>query len=199
MSDPNEGPARWLTAARAGSKEALGQVLDACRGYLLLIAQRELGAELLAKGGASDLVQETLLEAFAAFDRFHGTTEEELRQWLRRLLQNNIVDFGRQFRNTDRRQLSREASLDQCSWLKGFQVEAGLPSPSEVLAASEEADRVQRALDRLPENYRQVIILRFRESRSFDEIGQILGLSNNAARKLLLRAVERTQQVMGEP
>jgi hypothetical protein len=43
-----------LAAARAGSREALGQALQACRGYLLLLAERELDADLRAKGGASD-------------------------------------------------------------------------------------------------------------------------------------------------
>jgi RNA polymerase sigma-70 factor (ECF subfamily) len=49
--------AQWLPAARAGSREALGEVLEACRGYLLLLAQEELDPALQAKGGASDLVQ----------------------------------------------------------------------------------------------------------------------------------------------
>ena len=52
-----------LAAARTGSSEALGQALQACRGYLLLLAERELDPDLRAKGGASDVVQETFLEA----------------------------------------------------------------------------------------------------------------------------------------
>src|SRR5262245_26207367 len=76
MADAAANAARWLPAARAGSSEALGQVLEACRGYLLLIAGQELEPALRAKGGASDLVQQTFLEAQRDFAGFHGTTHE---------------------------------------------------------------------------------------------------------------------------
>ena len=72
---PSSDVERWLPAARAGSSEALGQMLDAYRAYLLQIAGRELDTQLRAKAGASDLVQETLLEAFRDFAGFHGDTE----------------------------------------------------------------------------------------------------------------------------
>ena len=54
---------RLLAEARTGSRQALGQILESCRNYLLLIAGKELTSDLQAKGGASDLVQETFLEA----------------------------------------------------------------------------------------------------------------------------------------
>src|SRR5262245_22320921 len=59
MADPGNDLAQQLAAARTGSPEALGAALEACRLYLLGIADRELDGELRAKGGASDLVQET--------------------------------------------------------------------------------------------------------------------------------------------
>src|SRR5262245_40328741 len=62
MGEPAEFVAR-LAMARAGEGEALGRVLDSCRGYLLMIARQELDAGLQAKGGASDLVQETFVDA----------------------------------------------------------------------------------------------------------------------------------------
>lgn len=199
MTESNEGAARWLPAARAGSLEGLGQALEACRGYLTLIAQQELAAELQAKGGASDLVQETLLEAFQDFDRFQGDTEEELRQWLRRLLLNNLLDFTRQFRDTAKRQLDREAALDDlASSPSALPLATELPSPSEAAIDREEAERIQALLANLPENYRQVIVWRYQEGRSYDDIGQALGLTANAARKLLLRALRRVQQDLGE-
>src|SRR5205823_5326264 len=70
--------AQWLPAARAGSSEALGEILEACRGYLLLLAQEELDPGLQAKGGASDLVQQTFMEAQQDFARFQGDSEGAL-------------------------------------------------------------------------------------------------------------------------
>ena len=64
-----------IQAAKAGSPEPLGQLLQTCRNYLLLVAAHELPPELRAKGGASDLVQETFLIAQKQFPRFDGCTE----------------------------------------------------------------------------------------------------------------------------
>src|SRR5262245_63554352 len=72
----NLGP--LLSAARSGSVDALGQMLEAHRAYLLHVANQELASDLQAKGGGSDLVQETFLEAHQDFARFQGSTEDEL-------------------------------------------------------------------------------------------------------------------------
>jgi RNA polymerase sigma-70 factor (ECF subfamily) len=107
---PND-PTDRLAAARAGSQEALGEALEACRHYLLLIADRELDPDLRAKGGASDLVQETFLEAHRDFPRFEGKTESELLAWLRQLLLHNLSNFTRRYRATAKREVTREIPL----------------------------------------------------------------------------------------
>src|SRR5262245_6155605 len=112
MAEPGGDVVQWLAAARAGSPEALGQVLETFRGYLLLVADRELDPELRAKGGASDLVQDTFLEARRDFAGFHGSSEEELRAWLRRVLLNNVANFTRQYRQRAKREVAREVSLE---------------------------------------------------------------------------------------
>src|SRR5581483_9241354 len=88
----------WLRDARAGSREALGKLFDLCHGYLLSVARGELDLQLQAKGGASDVLQETFLEAQRDFARFQGTTDKELLAWLRRLLLNNLSNFSRDYR-----------------------------------------------------------------------------------------------------
>src|SRR5581483_6027912 len=111
MSALSEDFSIWLSAARGGSRDALGRALEGCRRYLLGIAQRELEVALQAKAGASDLVQETFLVAQRAFDRFQGNSEEELRAWLRRLLQDRAAKFGQRYRATQKRRLARETTL----------------------------------------------------------------------------------------
>ncbi len=78
-------------AARDGCAESLGQLVDRCRNYLLLVANRGLNPDLRVKVGASDLVQETLLAAQRGFDRFEGSSDAELRLWLRRILLNKMA------------------------------------------------------------------------------------------------------------
>src|SRR5262245_34174522 len=112
MGRPAKDVSDWLPAARAGSMEALGQALEQFRRYLLRIAERELDPELRAKGGASDLVQLTFLEAQRDFARFHGDSGPEQRAWLRRLLVDNLANFERRYRGTAKRRVAREVALD---------------------------------------------------------------------------------------
>jgi RNA polymerase sigma-70 factor, ECF subfamily len=191
---------QWLTAAQAGSKEAVAQALEACRGYLLLIAQRELAPDLRAKAGASDLVQDTIMEAQRDFSGFQGSSESELLAWLRRLLLNNLSNFARQFRATDKRQVGREVVLEEgdSSAERGGGLAAAVPTPSREAMTHERAEAVQQALEKLPEDYRRVVILRYQEERTFEEIGRLVGRSANAVRKLWLRAIERLEQELKE-
>ncbi|MCI0377547.1 MAG: sigma-70 family RNA polymerase sigma factor [Gemmataceae bacterium] len=187
---------RWLEAARSGSKAALGEALEACRNYLLMIANRGLDAELRAKGGASDLVQETFLEAQRDFPQFSGATDVELRAWLNRMLVNNLANFARHYRGTTKRQIDRERALqaDSTSQGPGTGLAADTPTPSRQAVSREEASAVESAIARLPEDYRRVIILRNQEDRPFDEIARLMERSENAVRKLWFRAIEQLQQ-----
>lgn len=201
MSTPASDAERWLPAAQAGSKEALAQLLEACRGYLLFIAAQELDPALRAKGGASDLVQETLLEAYKDFPGFQGG-EEDLLAWLRRLLRNNLINFARRYRDTGKRRMSAEVPLQggdssSSGWDKGLI--GSDSSPSAHAMADEQAAAVEKALERLPDDYRQVILLRYREELPFEEIGRVMARSANAVEKLWLRAIERLRQELENP
>jgi RNA polymerase sigma-70 factor (ECF subfamily) len=199
MTEAGEDAAGWLAAAQAGSREALGQVLDTFRAYLLLVADRELDPELRAKGGASDLVQETFLEAQRDFAQFHGASVEELRAWLRRLLLNNVANFTRQYRQRAKREVRREVPLEAggSSHERGAGLAADILSPSGQAVAHEQAGALARAIERLPLDYRQVLALRHEEQLAFEEIGQRMQRTANAARMLWLRAVERLKKEMG--
>jgi len=105
-------PELLLSRARGGDRDALGQLLELYRNYLMLIARGQLGPGLRMRLGASDLVQETFLEAHRDFPRFEGATEADLLAWLRRILVRNAVD---ELKRTlaSRRDRRREESLDR--------------------------------------------------------------------------------------
>jgi RNA polymerase sigma-70 factor (ECF subfamily) len=180
----------WIRSARNGSTEALGRLLEECRPYLLLVANQELPPELRAKAGASDLVQETLLQAQGHFDRFHDDGKAELLAWLRRILLHSAANLRRRYCFTDKRQLAREVQ-------GAPDVAASDPSPSSQVAAHEEDIVLRQALARLPEEYRRVVTWRNYDRLPFEEIGRRLGRSADAARKLWVRAVEQLQQNLG--
>jgi RNA polymerase sigma-70 factor (ECF subfamily) len=183
---------RFLIDARAGSPEALGRALEAYRGYLLLMAEKKLGADVRAKGGASDLVQETFLEAQRDFGRFRGESRGEFRVWLRRILLNNLGVFTSRYRDTDKRDVAREVGFIGAGGRGGplFDVAASTASPSAKVAAREHSKSLHAALARLPEDYRRVINLRYEGNLTFEEIGREIGRSPDAARKVWARAME---------
>lgn len=198
MAENTSDAAAWLRAACGGSQDALGRVLESFRAYLQMLAERELGDDLRAKGGASDIVQDTLLDAVRAFEQFQGNSEEELKRWLRRLLLNNLVSFARRYRGAGKRDLGREIALKAGdSSASTLDPAAAAPTPSGEAMAHEQAERIEQALEQLPEDYRLVLLLRYQEERSFEDIGRLLDLTPNAARKLWLRAVKRLQREVG--
>jgi RNA polymerase sigma-70 factor, ECF subfamily len=198
---PPPGVERWLVDARGGSPEALGQLLEACRNYLLMVANRELDTQLQAKGGSSDLVQETFLEAQQHFARFHGRTEEELLTWLCTILHNNVANFRRRYWATEKREVAREVALDEVQKNDALQqaLAADALTPSGVAMANEEAQTLERALQRLPDDYRRVIVLRQRDQLAFEEIGAMLGRTADASRKLWVRAIAQLQKELKSP
>jgi RNA polymerase sigma-70 factor (ECF subfamily) len=196
MPESSHDDGRLLAAARAGSREALGEAFEDCRPYLLAIAERQLEPDLRSKGGASDLVQETFLEAQRDFARFHGSSPDELRAWLRQVLNHNVGNFTRRFRAVGKRAVGREVDLPadrQSGGLAPVPAKSTL-TPSGVAIEQEEALALRRAVERLPEDYRQVVVLRFEDERSFEEIGRLTGRSADAARKVWARAMERLRQ-----
>ncbi|MFM7151263.1 MAG: sigma-70 family RNA polymerase sigma factor [Gemmataceae bacterium] len=197
--DPVPGAAldRLVTLARQGSSEALGQILESCRQYLLLVANELLDFNLREKVGASDLVQDTFLEAQRDFGGFHGDQEEELLAWLRRILLNNLADARRRYQHTDKRDVEREFSFHE---VPPELLQASLAqedSPRAQLIAREITSRVQECLAKLPEADQQVLIWRNYDLCSFAEIGRRLGKTEEAARKVWIRAVEQLEQLLG--
>jgi RNA polymerase sigma-70 factor (ECF subfamily) len=185
-----------LAAARAGSPDALGRVLELCRNYLLHVANAELDPQLRAKAGASDLVQETFVEAQRIFARFEGGSPAELHAWLRAILRNKMANFTRYYRDAARRRVGQEVHLDEGT--SPPEPPAAGPTPSRELMQGEQLTALAAALERLPEQYRQVIVWRQLEDLSFADIAGRLGRTEAAVRKLWLRALEHLHREMGD-
>jgi RNA polymerase sigma-70 factor (ECF subfamily) len=182
---------------RGGSVEALGALLEQFRPYLLLIANEELDSEVRAKGGGSDLVQESFLEAQRGIGNFQGASAGELLAWLRQILLRNVADFTRRYREAAARRVDREQVLVSPDDSLGTAVVANEPSPSELASAGERAQLLFAAIQRLPDDQRRAVLLRYQGNLSFEEIGATLNRSADAARKLWFRAVENLREDLG--
>lgn len=167
--------------------EERGRRLEAHRRYLLLVANKEIAPGLRAKGGASDLVQETMLEAHRDLDQFSGQSPSELKGWLRRILRNNVANFVRRYRVSGKRRVECEVALE------GDVLASTTPSPGEAAIRSELNARIERARSRLTERERNVLEWHIDDQCDWKTIGQRIGGSADMARKICSRAMKRLQ------
>jgi RNA polymerase sigma-70 factor, ECF subfamily len=187
-----------IRQAQRGCSHSLGHLYKQCHRYLLLIANRELDVQLRAKLGPSDVVQETMLKAQRSFEGFAGSTDGELRAWLRKILLNTVRDMARRYKSGSKRDVHRERELysllaDQPDSPAMLRAE----TPSQVLMAAEHAHALRMAVQQMPADYRQVILLRNIERLPFNEIGEVMQRSGEASRKLWLRAIDRLRELLG--
>lgn len=169
---------------------APGELLNAYRPYLLCIANQELDSKIRPKVGASDIVQDSLLEAYQAIPGFCGRTTVEFKSWLRQILRHNLANSSRHFQQTKKRNLDREVSLDDTAQLplrRRLQDAEG--TPSEVAGLSEDIQRLQLALEGLTLELRQLVVWHNLELQTFREIGVRLGRSEKSVQLQWARAI----------
>jgi RNA polymerase sigma-70 factor, ECF subfamily len=180
-----------VESARRGDDDAFGQICDRMTEYLLLTT-RKLENGLSAKFGASDIVQQTLLEARRDIGAFHGESENDLQVWLVQLVRNNLIDTTRRYRNTVKRDISRESLKHMDGLVDDF------PGPektaSSIFRHQETDDQMLRALASLPVKWRRVVELRLWQELPYAEIGNQLNISNATARKIMERALEKLRK-----
>src|SRR5262245_21846737 len=157
-----------------------GPPLEQFRSYLHLLARQRLDGRLRAKLDASDVVQQTLLQAHQALAQFRGRTVAERAAWLRQILAHNLAhaarDLGRA-RSDATRERSLQESLDQSSARLEAWLAAEQPSPSQHAAHNEQVLRLADALEALPEPHREALVLHYWQGWSLPDIGRELGRS----------------------
>lgn len=176
--------------------------LEKYRNYLLLLARLRLGAQLRGKLDASDVVQQTLLEAHARRDQFRGNGEAALAAWLRQALAHNLADALRAFGQA-RRAVDRERSLEQAVEESSARMEAWLAaeqsSPSERAQRHEESARLADALCQLPEDNREALVLHYLQGLPLAEIAGRSGRTRDAVAGLLKRGLKQLRERMQNP
>jgi RNA polymerase sigma-70 factor, ECF subfamily len=194
MAEADAVAGSLFARAREGDRAAGGELLALYQNYLRILARTQLDKFLRVRCDASDLVQETLLEAVRDFPRFAGTTEAELIAWLRQILARNLADQVKHHKAQARdwqRQESLEALLDRSCLAAQEALTRGISSPSVQASRREQAVLLADALSRLPPDCREVIVLRNLEALKFDEIAARMGRSSGAVRMLWARSLER--------
>jgi len=193
MSEPFANLPQLLVAMRDGDEAARAAVLEPFQPWLRLLARLQIDAEFQGKFDPSDITQQTMLEAYRDLPKFRGQSEPELLAWLRQILAHVLAHEIRRHRGAQKRDLSREVSIEQSLAQSSLRLGAILadsgPSPSQQAVAREQEVRLAEVLARLPEEYREVIVLRNLEELPHEEIARRMGRSVGAVRMLWLRAL----------
>jgi len=181
-----------IQQAKVGDDSALVQIVKQFETYLLMVAKTRIGNSIQAKFGASDIVQISLLEARQSITHFNGNSKGEMRQWLKRIVVNNLLDQSKQFTGTRKRSLERENSTG----LLDFQ--SGQDTPSVMIRREESDAELRQLVEELPERQRFVVEARHRFGMSYAEIAKQIGTSESNARQLWSRAAKQLRDGLSE-
>jgi RNA polymerase sigma-70 factor (ECF subfamily) len=167
------------------------------REYLRMLAELQLGNGLRGKIDASDLVQQTLLQAHQAREQFRGGTEAEHAAWLRQILSNVLVDAARRF-GGPRRDVERELMLDASSRFEAA-LAASITSPSDQAVRHEDLQRLALALAELPDDQRRVVHRHHLEGTPVTVLAAEFGRSEASVAGLLRRGLKRLRELLTQP
>ena len=184
LMNPQNKEQALVNRARKGDRAAFEELAGACRDRLERLVQFRLGASLRRQMAPEDVLQETYLRAFRMIDRFTRRSEDSFFQWLSGIARNVILEQCR-------------TSLPMEDF-DGTDPQGESASPSRTLRRGERLDRLQKALDELPLDYRRVLRGVLVEKLPLTEIARRMGRTPNAVSLLLLRANRKLRESFGD-
>jgi RNA polymerase sigma-70 factor, ECF subfamily len=194
-------PDLLLGLAKTGDGQALGRLLERYRNYVGLLVRLQVGRRLRTKVDVEDLLQEISLEIHRKISQFRGRSEREFLTWIRRLIGSILANQVRHYLGTKSRDARLERALvddlDQSSRALNDGLIASQSSPSQQAVRREQAVLLADALNELPEDYREVIILRQLEGLSFPDVARRTGRTEDSVKNVWLRALARLRVSLG--
>jgi RNA polymerase sigma-70 factor (ECF subfamily) len=191
-----EGPGR----AMQQDEFPVGAALERYRNYLRLLARVQLGSRPGVRLDPSDLVQQTLLEAYQKREQYRGTNDAERAGWLRMILARNVADALRA-QGRLKRDVSRERSLEQelaeSSARLGAWLVADGASPCESAQRHEQAIRLADALASLSADQREALVLHYWQGCTLAEVSVQLERTPGAVAGLLKRGLKHLREQLG--
>jgi len=178
---------------RTGSDEAKRELLVRYLPEVYAFVRLRLGPRVLQRESGADVVQSVCREVLQELDEFEYRGERQFRSWLMLMAQRKLADKGRYYARQRRGGGRPEQSLSQAELVAGYR---GLLSPSDAAIREEEVERLERAFDRLPPDYREALMLSRFLHLETAEIAQRMGRTEGATRNLVSRAIARLALLM---
>jgi RNA polymerase sigma-70 factor (ECF subfamily) len=182
-----------LEHARQGDREALGRLLEAQRADLHRLAERQLDRRIAVRMDASDIIQQTFLEAHRCFQQFAGQDVRQLTLWLEGILDHKVAGAIRDHALLQKRNVRRDRSMDDSHGgmapLKQ-ELDGGLSTPSQKAIRGEQEHQLMQTLSILPDDQREAVRLRHMEGWALADIARHLGRTPAATAGLIKRGMQ---------
>jgi RNA polymerase sigma-70 factor (ECF subfamily) len=182
-----------IRRARKGDREALGELLNGHRDLLRALAQQQLDPRIGARLDASDLVQQTCLSVHKRIAEFQGDEVPQFVAWLKEVHEHNVRNAVRDQLQAQKRAAGREEALGERDVGAARQT-----SPSQRAMQGEEARRLARALEQLPEEEREVLRLRYLEGWTLQQLCAHTGMTKDALVWLMKRGMKEMRKLLDE-
>jgi RNA polymerase sigma-70 factor (ECF subfamily) len=178
-----------LERARRGDAHALNGIFCAYRSILRQRARGMLEVQYAARADSSDLVQETMTQAFQDIQDFRGETQGEWMAWLRSILLARMRRLRRHHR-AEKRSIANETA--NAAALAPRRV----GTPDKILIETERRSKLTQALEQLPDLMSEVIVRRVFLQQQFEEVAEALDKTPGATRVLWSRAVQQLREIL---
>jgi RNA polymerase sigma-70 factor (subfamily 1) len=192
---------RLVTLAQNGDQSALDQLCKVYNEQVLRIIRMRIGPELRTKLESMDLVQDAFISALRSLENFTYKNEGDFLRWVSKIAENRLRDNLDKL-HADKRDIRQEIPLNNRSAAQetsaGISGPVDTATPSLIISRREELNKLEKAMDKLKPEYREVITLTKIEGLSYKEAGQRLGKNADAVRMLLSRAMATLSQSFEE-
>jgi RNA polymerase sigma-70 factor (ECF subfamily) len=170
-----------IAEALAGSQKAYAVLVDKHRNAIYHIIQRIVHNEEVAR----DLVQETFMKAFSSLATYRS--EYRFSTWLYKIAANSSIDYLRKKRI---QALSLDRPVDTGDGSMEIEVPDNSFNPELALVRKQQRFSIEEAIDSLPPKYREVIIYRHKDDKSYEEIADLLSIPVGTVKARIFRARE---------
>ncbi|MDP7204648.1 MAG: sigma-70 family RNA polymerase sigma factor [Pirellulaceae bacterium] len=202
MWPESEKTEELLGDAREGKAEAVNKLIDRHRDAILRLVRMRLDRRIQPRVGVSDVVQDVFIEANRRLQKYLQDPVMPFHLWLRQIAKDRIIDAHRRHRVSKKRSVDREqpahvpADMDHSSMALANQLVDGEVTPMAAATQRELAVRVEQTIGELPEQDRDILLMRHYEFLSNQEVAEALGLSQPAASMRYLRAIRRMRELL---
>lgn len=198
----NNQTQRLVRLAKEGDQSALEQLCRVYNDRALRIVRMRMGPELRTKLESIDLVQDAFISALRSIGSFTYTNEGDFLRWLSTIIENRLRDNFDKF-HADKRDIRKEIPLTNNRETTNEELQAVfepacLTTPSIIMSKQEDLNKLEKAIDKLKPEYKEVIILSKLEELTYQQISSKIGKSPDAVRMLLARAMAELSSTFEE-